>query len=354
MDGEEPTSIKIISYNILSSHLSEPDHYPMCSAEACSPQYRFALICRVLNDETSKGTIICLQEVSALWAGWLHTFFSHRNYVFVSDLYGHKFNGYMGCGLAFPRDRFELQDMSLLCVAEQKKWFSERPFLLWRFVLFFLGFFRALLLVLRLKFSIIEKRFQESDNSVSERRYNRIIIAKLKSLRTMKSFVVSTYHMPCEYMRPRTMTTHCILAAQTAQEFADDLPLVLCGDFNITPSTFQYKTLTTGVLDKTHPEYPKLPPQDNWNPVIRPMRSAYFVKNGKEPEFTNYAFTKDTFVGTLDYLFLSHHWRVKQVVPLPQSTSHFETPLPTLKEPSDHLCVGANLEFGVEDKKEDE
>jgi len=211
-------------------------------------------------------------------------------------------------------------------------------------------------MVLRLKISLLERHFQESDNSVSERRNNRIIIAKLKSLRTMKSFVVSTYHMPCEFTRPRTMTAHAILAAQTAQEFADDLPLILCGDFNLIPASFQYKTLTTGIIDKTHPEYPKLPPEDKWNPVIRPMRSAYFVKNGRDPEFTNYSITynnKAGFSGTLDYLFLSPHWRVKQVIPLPQSTSHFETPLPTLKEPSDHLCVGANLEFGVEEKKDE-
>ena len=45
---------------------------------------------------------------------------------------------------------------------------------------------------------------------------------------------------------------------------------------------------------------------------VRPMRSAYKVKNGVEPEFTCFSHTKDDikdnrppFIGTLDYIFLS-------------------------------------------------
>ena len=45
---------------------------------------------------------------------------------------------------------------------------------------------------------------------------------------------------------------------------------------------------------------------------VRPMRSAYIIKSGTEPEFTCYSHTKDDvssgrppFCGTLDYIFLS-------------------------------------------------
>jgi hypothetical protein len=40
------------------------------------------------------------------------------------------------------------------------------------------------------------------------------------------------------------------------------------------------------------------------------MRSAYVVFNGSEPEFTNFAAGDDLFCATLDYIFLSPHWKV--------------------------------------------
>jgi hypothetical protein len=35
------------------------------------------------------------------------------------------------------------------------------------------------------------------------------------------------------------------------------------------------------------------------------------VKNGSEPEFTNWAGSDSPFVETLDYVFLSPHWKVQ-------------------------------------------
>ena len=74
------------------------------------------------------------------------------------------------------------------------------------------------------------------------------------------------------------------------------------------------------------------------------MRSAYKENNGKEPEFTNYAKVKDDepFIGTLDYIFLSEHWKVNAVDPLPKLTD-LEGPLPLEEEPSDHLLVSATI-----------
>jgi len=217
-----------------------------------------------------------------------------------------------------------------------------------KFLLFFLGFFRTVLLLINLKLAMIERQFQESDNAVSERRNNRMIMLKLKSLRTSGLFIVATYHMPCEWRRQRTMTTHAILASQTVQEFAQDRPLILCGDFNFNPLSYQYNVITTGKIDKSHPSYPQFPAEDPWNPTIRPMHSAYALAN-REPDFTNYAFTvndKQVFHDTLDYIFISPQWRVKHVTPLPAGIANIEGPLPSLKEPSDHLCIGASLEFG--------
>lgn len=43
-----------------------------------------------------KGSVVCLQEVSTLWAGELHVFFLSRGYAFITGNYGSKSSGYMG------------------------------------------------------------------------------------------------------------------------------------------------------------------------------------------------------------------------------------------------------------------
>ena len=64
----------------------------------------------------------------------------------------------------------------------------------------------------------------------------------------------------------------------------------------------------------------------------------------REPDFTNHAQVRndEPFVDTLDYVFLSRHWRVADV----QSTPHRDDvvgPFPTRLEPSDHLLIAAEV-----------
>ena len=53
------------------------------------------------------------------------------------------------------------------------------------------------------------------------------------------------------------------------------------------------------------------------------------------------------FCATLDYIWLSHQWRVVGVAPTPTHNSLSEqgaTSLPCASEPSDHVLIGAELE----------
>lgn len=94
-----------------------------------------------------------------------------------------------------------------------------------------------------------------------------------------------------------------------------------------------------------HPEYPQPVDGDNWSPnVDPPLRSAYKVLNGVEPDFTNYAKTVDSpmFIDSLDYIFMSDEWNVESV----EKLSHRDEiggPLPNKDEPSDHVLIAANL-----------
>ena len=159
-------------------------------------------------------------------------------------------------------------------------------------------------------------------------------------------FVVGTYHMPCAYFLPQVMLIHCALSAQHIQRFALTDPYIYTGDFNIKPGSSMYQLLTTGEIDQKHPEYPINAPGDTFELKTKLMRSAYKEANQTEPDFTNNSKVKDSppFIDTLDYIFLSDHWSVRHVEPLP-NRSEVKGPLPNQTEPSDHLLIGATVEL---------
>jgi endonuclease/exonuclease/phosphatase family metal-dependent hydrolase len=156
--------------------------------------------------------------------------------------------------------------------------------------------------------------------------------------------------MPCLYgsaKKRQTMMIHASLAAQYAQTCAAGRPYVLAGDFNLIPGTSAYRLLTEGTWAPEHEDFPTPKPDDDtgWDVnQVKPLRSAYVVKTGKEPDFTNHARVGDDpiFTETLDYIFLSPHWSVEQVVELPDRID-LQGPFPDALQPSDHLLIGATL-----------
>lgn len=99
---------RVVTYNVLSSSLCEPEYFTHCAPEDLDPPARLAKLKAKLEPEMAKGAVIGLQEVSQKWAGDLHVFFAQRGYHLVCSLYGKPFNGYMGIALAVPLDKYEV------------------------------------------------------------------------------------------------------------------------------------------------------------------------------------------------------------------------------------------------------
>lgn len=93
-------SVKITSYNVLSTHLGAPDYFTSCNPKYLDANYRLNKLKEKLDVEINQNSIICLQEVSNTCAGSLHSYFSKKGYHFITGLYGNKFNNYMGVGIA--------------------------------------------------------------------------------------------------------------------------------------------------------------------------------------------------------------------------------------------------------------
>jgi mRNA deadenylase 3'-5' endonuclease subunit Ccr4 len=171
----------------------------------------------------------------------------------------------------------------------------------------------------------------------------------LELVKDNKAFWVSTYHMPCAFRTPLVMTMHAALVAQAIQKLAGGIPYILAGDFNLMPTSQEYKLLTGGRLDNDNPVF-KLPVGDNWLPTVLDMNSVYKEANGLEPHFTNYAQSRGgpMFIECLDYIFYNEFggnvFELKGVRKLP-GRQETNGPLPNGEHPSDHLPIGATFEL---------
>ena len=184
-------------------------------------------------------------------------------------------------------------------------------------------------------------------------------------------FWFSTYHMPCAFWAPPIMTVHAALVAQHVQKLAaggggdgggggDDggvraptTPLILAGDFNFYPKLPQYELYQRGSLEEGHPACPQSYPEGlAWRPTLAaPLASAYALRNGEEPAFTNFCISghQTRFEETLDYIFVSEDSvGVTATTALPSAEDYADVvSLPTEEEPSDHLLIGATLEIAL-------
>jgi len=342
---------------------------------------RFPLILQTLEKDVLSGSIICLQEVSITWVGKIHAFFAQHNYHYINTLYGSKFSGYMGVGLAFPRSNFRLVVCEITRIADNKPW--PRPqwkppqestpapptsTLISDVRSYISGYLRNVLdplFVTGRRLSALlttaeKKRGKEEKESsapqarededegpplgkrVAEtamKRYNQAILVRLSPRgdsdddddAAAPDLCVATYHIPCTVNLKPVMTVHAALLLQKAQKFANGDPLVVCGDFNSLPGSGAYQLVTTGKIEEGHPDAcPPLPYGDAWDckDNLKPMASAYATAYGEEPKLTNKSVRKfewpgselNAFSGTLDYLFYTPDTlEVSDALPVPDA-----------------------------------
>lgn len=339
-----PLNLRVVSYNVLSSHLADPSHFSTLNPDHLLAANRLPMVLEKLDEEIKRNSLICLQEVSYDWAGSLHAHFANHGYHLVTGLYGKKFNGYMGVAIAWPTEAMKVLDVDISRLSDKREggWpVAPKPGLMEQIVSSVSSIIRP-----RLEKLGILARPPVDAWGMSENRYNVLLTVKLEDKGTGRSFALANYHMPCAYYAPKVMTIHTEMAARHVQTLAKDMPYVLAGDWNIKPFGTSYMLLTTGLIDRGDPEYPEPKWEWEWKPTAKAMRSAYAESEFGEPDFTNYARIRenDPFIDTLDYIFLSDEWRVEGVKKLPKrDESGGPFPNLDLNEPSDHIMIAADL-----------
>jgi 2',5'-phosphodiesterase len=343
-------ALRIVTYNVLAPSLGGPSTYTKCNPAFLVASFRLALVKKKLELEMGRDAVVALQEVELSWVGELHAFFARRGYHFVTANYEARRKGYMGVGLAFPLSRYDLLEASIAAVSDLKPLPPRAP--AQGLLIRLLSPARALVTAL-LRWCGLAATPDATWEAVRAR-LNRVIAVRLQPRdASSKAFVVATYHMPCAFKLPRMMAAHAALAAQYVASFAASAPYVFVGDFNIVPVNVAGKSVTAPVYEMltSGEAAPAVSPplefdDDAWRArVSPPLRSAYREALGHEPAFTNVGDKGDEprFVDTLDYIFLSKEWAVKDVLQLPSLSDLAPGPQPTETEPSDHLLLAATL-----------
>lgn len=335
------SSHRVISYNVLSSHLASPSHFTHCKPEDLAIPTRLEKLKAKLTNEIKQGSIISLQEVSHTWAGPMHALFQRSGYYMITALHGPKFSDYMGVGIAFP-NTYECVDVSIKRLADttsdwpKQERKTTNPVVAW------------LLSPYYYIFPPPPPPFNPWEAAAS--RQNQLVMVKLRERSSNDTFWVANYHMPCLFGTPAkrsTMHAHASLLTQYVHTVAKGDPYVITGDFNLQPNSSTYKLLTQATLSTEEEDYPVHPA----GPVVSarfascpPLKSAYVTANGAEPEFTNNARTDGPqFIECLDYIFTSgDNWTVNHVINLPPKSAA-PHPYPDAIEPSDHILIGASL-----------
>ena len=191
------SNLKLTTYNVLSSHLSEPSYFLACKPEFLDPTYRLQSLKDKLEAEVKDEAVICLQEVSHKWAGVLHPYFASRGYHLVTGLYGAKFNGYMGVAVAVPTSKYEIMDVDITRVADTKR-MPRKPKA--GYVQNIFNLISKTLVKLAVQLGWRKAPFDFWDNVLY--RTNQMLCLRLQDKVDKKPFVIGTYHMPCMFRFP--------------------------------------------------------------------------------------------------------------------------------------------------------
>lgn len=312
--------IDIITYNILSPNLCNSEEFNNYNVDDLDGKQRKSKLILLIDEWTSRenSPIICLQEVPNVWKGSLEKIFLNRNYNFFSYSYGNKKSGYFGVLTAVPRI-YEVEKIEYIPIGEHI-FTNEIPKNPKSFMDKWVDVF-------------LERKEVDLVESAKERSNIAIKLA----LKMQKQFVIYNYHMPCAFRTPLVQTLH-VDALKRLMKDHDGVPTVLTTDFNLTPDSVGYKYFTSGELPIEHMDYLIKSGHINFN-----MESSFLVFNGKEPEFTCYSDTRwgGEFKNTLDYIFVSKHWKVLSSRLLINTTDK----MPNMMNPSDHLPMESSLEI---------
>ena len=220
----------------------------------------------------------------------------------------------------------------------------------------------CVLLLRRTRFEIIEifVHYLKNINQSTLSNQNAIFVV-VKDLIENKKIIVVTTHLKAkngkenELLRNAQIDEILTLLEAFKSNYSDDIPVILCGDFNSSPNEPCYFTILESMFDFMS-IYNKMDRFKCFSNCQRNLKDSLLLYASEEPLFTTWKFRDDgkEKIATIDYIFLS---RSKLLVPyelleLPTKLQIGPSGLPCELYPSDHIALSAKfywkeLEKGV-------
>jgi len=193
--------LKLITYNIFSSELSNINFYPECDPDYLDKDYRINLIIKDIEYFIKNNYIICLQEVCVYYRKIISKIFELNNYNFVFSQYKHN----LGVLIAYPNTYNYIHHESIKINS---------------LVLF--------------------------NNSKVLNKFSNEILILILEINNIQ-FIVSTCHLPCIYQYPNLQKLCVYHYFKLIQSY--NLPYIIAGDFNFTKKSDIYINLVYNIID---------------------------------------------------------------------------------------------------------
>lgn len=310
-------SIRLVTYNLLSSHLSSPSTFPRNDIQFLDKRYRFKVVKDILYQlmtghsyvqgdlvqTHSSSPIFLLQEVSLMWTEKLYPFFSSNKYNFIPFNYGNFKNGFMGVAIAFPTT-MSFSDVVI----------SPFPKVAWSPI--------------------------KAEDDWARIKYNSKRWIAVRFNTNDKPFWVISCHLPCVHYRPELANTYTVLFLDSINKTVGNDPVIVGGDFNILSNSEAHNILITGKSDGL------LLKREDYSPMTWPLAPLNPLKHLHFDGFTCHSFVimpfsdsdKEPFKGAIDHFY--YRWCGNITMEdLPQPSEL----LPNLTNPSDHIPLVANF-----------
>jgi len=261
--------MKLVTFNILSSELANPEWFKNSSEEHLDSAYRFNKIRDILTTFIDQKYIICLQEVSTEWDQKIREFILEiDNYHYISDLRHKK----LGLGICIP-DNYNVRNIHKISLNENIKNFYSNP------------------------------EVPEEIRLAKEEPRNVLILE-------LDTFFIANIHMPCKFTMSLFMEIYTLSLMEAVNHIVGKSPMMLVGDFNSTYLGNGYKILTEGIKYGKNYELLKnnISDENCFDPFIDAQGDNHTTtciacQNGENvPFIIDYIFYRDLTINSIEVL----------------------------------------------------
>ena len=339
--------VKIITYNLLSPKLCNPSdflNYPIPEDLDATTRKERTISLLESFMKFYNSAIICLQEISPDWKGTLELLFMKHNYSFFNICYG-----ILGIGIAVPNKSIMVTNVEYIHIGELIKtntpiriYHTEEEYRVAERELKMreeqLSFMEKFNLIVKEYTTFIPEYTDIIEKTIQEAKWkkNYTIRLTLKLKPDEKEFIVYNYHMPCTFKTPIIQFLHLSVFKRLILQH-HMIPTIFAGDFNITPSSDEYKFFTGTAVPESKTIY--LPKEDQEDISYQSFK---MTTTSQTMSFTCHSETKfgGYFKDTLDYIFVSN-------ANITDSNSLLQTneKMPNSVCPSDHQPIYASIDF---------